>query len=207
MPSRTEKTPFGDITMTSDGVAITGITWADEGAGDSHANDGSDAILDEGFRQLGEYALGKRQEFDVPVSFDKCSDKQRRWLEILRQVPYGTTISYAELAEKAGFSSKSALAAGSACAKNHLPIIFPCHRVLKNDGTLGNFGGHKSLKPNHSRNLSIKKRLINHEKDAKKNSLADTKEEPQSKSSSIAWGPLAVVGGGLALLWLWSRKS
>ena len=199
MPSRTKETPFGKITMTSDGTAITSVTWTTKRP-EISAND---AILDEGFRQLGEYALGERQEFDVPVSFDKCSDKQRRWLEILRQVPYGTTISYAEFGKMAGFPKHSAQAAGSACAKNHLPIIFPCHRILRAKGKLGNFSGNKSLEADDPRNLAIKKQLIIHEKNNKNKNLSDTKEEPQSKSSSIAWGPVAVATG-LALWWLWS---
>ena len=160
MPSRTEKTPFGDITMTSDRTAITDINWA----GDSPADDGSDAILDEGFRQLGEYALGKRQEFDVPIALAKCSEKHKKWLEALRHVPYGATLSYAEFAEKAGFSRQSARAAGSACANNPLPIIYPCHRILRGDGKLGNFGAYQHLATNDARNLAIKEGLIKHEK-------------------------------------------
>ena len=160
MPSRTEKTPFGDITMTSDGTAITNITWAS----DSQADGGSDAILDEGFRQLGEYARGKRQEFDVPIALTECSDERRKWLEALRRVPYGATLSYAEFAESAGFSRKSARAAGSACANNPLPIIYPCHRILRGDGKLGNFGAYHHLATDDERNLAVKEGLIKHEK-------------------------------------------
>ena len=197
---KTRATLFGKITMTSNGKAITSIDWTTR----RPENSMSDAILDKGFQQLEEYIRGKRQEFDVPVSLDECSDEHRHWLEVLRQVPYGTTISYAELAEKAGFSRKSAKAAGLACKKNHLPIIYPCHRILTTDGKLGNFGGHKTLKSNDPRNLNIKERLISHEKNNKKKNLSDTKkEEPQPKSSSIQWWPLALAGGALAW-WLLS---
>ena len=160
MPSRTEKTPFGFINMTSNGKAITNITWAS----DSQADGGSDAILDEGFRQLNEYALGKRQEFDVPIALTECSDERRKWLEALRRVPYGATLSYAEFAESAGFSRKSARAAGSACANNPIPIIYPCHRILRGDGKLGNFGAYQHLATDDARNLAVKDQLIRLEK-------------------------------------------
>jgi len=81
----------------------------------------------------------------------------------LRQVAYGETISYSMLAERAG-KPNAVRAAGSACAKNPIPIIYPCHRITRIDGDLGNFGAIRSLSPSDPRNLGITASLISHDK-------------------------------------------
>ena len=74
----------------------------------------------------------------------------------------GTTVSYAAFAAAAGHP-KAARAAGTACATNPVPIIYPCHRVLRTDGQLGNYGGGSHLPPTHQDNLQRKAFLISHE--------------------------------------------
>ncbi|MEC8728113.1 MAG: methylated-DNA--[protein]-cysteine S-methyltransferase [Pseudomonadota bacterium] len=159
MPQRTETTPFGLISMASNGKAITNLTWVTEKTKD---ND-SDAILDQAFHELQEYADGKRHTFTVPVSLENVTESQQDWLTTLQQVAYGETISYSALAERAG-KPNAVRAAGSACAKNPIPIIYPCHRITRIDGDLGNFGAIRSIPPSDPRNLSIKAALITHEK-------------------------------------------
>lgn len=159
MPQRTEITPFGLITMASNGKAITNLTWVTE----KTKNHDSDAILDQAFQELQEYADGKRHTFTVPVSLEHVTQSQRDWLTTLRQVAYGETISYSALAKRAG-KPNAVRAAGSACAKNPIPIIYPCHRITRIDGDLGNFGAIRSLSPSDPRNLVIKAILITHEK-------------------------------------------
>jgi methylated-DNA-[protein]-cysteine S-methyltransferase len=159
MPQRTETTPFGLISMASNGKAITNLTWVTEKTN----NHDSDAILDQAFQELQEYADGKRHTFTVPVSLEHVTQSQRDWLTTLRQVAYGETISYSALAERAG-KPNAVRAAGSACAKNPIPIIYPCHRITRIDGDLGNFGAIRSLSPSDPRNLDIKASLITHEK-------------------------------------------
>ena len=158
MFTKTESTDFGLITMTSDGDAITNLTWVEEKSTPDHSN----AILDQAFAEIKEYAMGTRKAFTVPVSLKSCSPSLKRWLEVLRSVPYGTTVSYAELAKMAK-QPKAPRAAGSACSRNPIPIIYPCHRVTRTNGELGNFGAIKTLPPTNDTNLAIKAKLISHE--------------------------------------------
>ncbi len=65
---------------------------------------------------------------------------RRHVLDELRDVGYGTTVSYSQLAEAAG-NPRAVRAVGSACATNPIPIVIPCHRVLRSDGSLGGYGG------------------------------------------------------------------
>ena len=93
-------------------------------------------------KQLKEYFNGKRLTFSVPICFDKLDGtpfQKKVWREI-KKIPYGKTISYAELARRAGFS-KAYRAVGSACGRNPIPIIIPCHRVVASNGKIGGFSG------------------------------------------------------------------
>jgi methylated-DNA-[protein]-cysteine S-methyltransferase len=168
MLQRTEMTPFGLINMSSNGKAITNLTWlsretATEPKTGNKNHHNSEAILDQAFRELDEYANGTRQTFTVPVSLDHLTPALREWLNVLRQVSYGDTISYADLAVRAG-KPRAARSAGSACANNPVPIIYPCHRITRLGGKLGNFGAIRTLSPMDERNLGIKAALIAHEK-------------------------------------------
>ena len=88
-------------------------------------------------QQLEEYFDGQRKAFDLPLDF--CgTDFNQKVLCALAEVPYGTTISYGQLAEKCG-SPKAARAVGTAMRKNPFVIVIPCHRVLPQSGKLGNY--------------------------------------------------------------------
>lgn len=91
-------------------------------------------------RQLEEYFAGTRREFTVRLDLGGLTPFRARALHTLSQVPYGETVTYAELAHAAG-SPKAVRAAGSACATNPLPLFIPCHRVLRADGSLGGYRG------------------------------------------------------------------
>lgn len=90
--------------------------------------------------QLTEYFSGRRREFTVPFDFRFVSGFRAEVLRELAQVPFGQAVTYGELAQKAG-SPKAVRAVGSACANNPLPLLVPCHRVLRADGTLGGYRG------------------------------------------------------------------
>jgi methylated-DNA-[protein]-cysteine S-methyltransferase len=99
------------------------------------------ARLDEVRRELEEYFAGRRHHFDVPVDRRLSRGYRRIVLEALsREVPYGQTVSYKELAERTG-NPKASRAVGSAMATNPIPIVVPCHRVLRTGGALGGYGG------------------------------------------------------------------
>ena len=96
--------------------------------------------LDPVSRQLDEYFGGRRTEFDLPLDFRLASGFRRTVLAHLPAIPYGHTESYAQVAAASG-SPKAVRAVGTACAKNPLPVVVPCHRVVRSDGTAGGYAG------------------------------------------------------------------
>ena len=95
-------------------------------------------------RQVIDYYAGKRVRFAVSVNLEGVPPFRRAVLEACRDVPHGATASYAELARAAGNASATR-AAGSAMAHNPLPLVIPCHRVLRADGSIGGFSSPKGL--------------------------------------------------------------
>jgi methylated-DNA-[protein]-cysteine S-methyltransferase len=103
------------------------------------------ARLDDAARQLDEYFAGRRRVFDLPVDLRLAQGFRRRVLDHLRDVPYGRTATYTALAAEAG-SPRAVRAVGSACATNPVPIVVPCHRVVRTDGTIGQYLGGTEVK-------------------------------------------------------------
>ncbi|MDF2613888.1 MAG: methylated-DNA--[protein]-cysteine S-methyltransferase [Clostridia bacterium] len=103
--------------------------------------------------ELHEYFSGERKQFDIKLSIQGTSFRQRVW-ESLQAIPYGTTISYSELANNIG-NSKAIRAVGGANRANHIPIIIPCHRVVGKDGAMVGFAGNK---------IDTKIKLLQHER-------------------------------------------
>jgi len=99
----------------------------------------SEAPFAECARQLGEYFAGARRGFDLPLAPVGTPFQQRVWREIAR-IPFGGTLSYAALAERAG-APGAARAAGAATGRNPLSVIVPCHRVLGGRGALTGYAG------------------------------------------------------------------
>ena len=87
--------------------------------------------------QLNEYFLGKRQYFDIKINPKGTEFQKLVWKE-LQKIPYGTTKSYSEIAKNIG-NNKAQRAVGSACNKNPIMIIIPCHRVISKNGKIGGF--------------------------------------------------------------------
>ncbi len=97
-------------------------------------------------RQFDEYFEGTRTSFDVDVDWQLSHGFRRAVLEILySQVPFGHVVSYKDLAERAGHP-KASRAVGTAMATNPVPIVVPCHRVLRTGGALGGYGGGLDMK-------------------------------------------------------------
>jgi methylated-DNA-[protein]-cysteine S-methyltransferase len=96
--------------------------------------------LDDAARQVDAYLGGRRRTIDVPVDLRLARGFRRTVLDRLGEVPYGTTTTYTRLAERAG-SPRAVRAVGSACATNPLPIVVPCHRVVRRDGVIGDYLG------------------------------------------------------------------
>ena len=107
-------------------------------AGDwRHAPDA--ALFAQCERQVAEYFAGKRQRFDLPIALQGTDFQKRVWAEIAR-IPYGRTITYSQLAQRAG-AAGSARAAGAATGRNPVAIVVPCHRVVGSDGALTGYAG------------------------------------------------------------------
>ncbi|MBA3250011.1 MAG: methylated-DNA--[protein]-cysteine S-methyltransferase [Geodermatophilaceae bacterium] len=103
------------------------------------------ARLDGAARELGEYFAGHRTAFELPLDLRLAHGFRRTVLDHLRRVDYGSTTTYAALAAQAG-SPRAVRATGSACATNPLPLVVPCHRVLRSDGTVGQYAGGAEVK-------------------------------------------------------------
>ena len=101
--------------------------------------------LDQITRQLAEYFDGKRRDFVLPLDFRLAHGFRRAVLGHLVLISYGHTESYAEVAAATG-RARAVRAVGTACATNPMPVIVPCHRVLRSDGTLGNYIGGPEVK-------------------------------------------------------------
>jgi methylated-DNA-[protein]-cysteine S-methyltransferase len=98
------------------------------------------AKLDPVRRELDEYFSGRRLEFDLPIDWSLTSGFTQRVLRATARVPYGEVSTYREMASKAG-NSKAVRAAGNALGANPIPIVVPCHRILRTGGALGGYGG------------------------------------------------------------------
>ena len=136
-------TPLGTLLATAAGGMLTGLYYE----GQPHApairadwiEDACAAPIAECAKQLLEYLDGERKSFDLPT-LPEGSDFQRRvWIEIAK-IPYGETITYTQLAERAG-APGSARAAGAATGRNPISIVVPCHRVVGSDGSLTGYAG------------------------------------------------------------------
>ena len=136
-------TRLGRLYATASGDALTGIYFE----GGRHApvpepgwrETSHDPLLSECARQLREFATGERRAFELALAPTGTPFQQAVWREIAR-VPYGRTITYAELASRAG-APAAIRAAGAATGRNPLSIVVPCHRVVGSHGSLTGYAG------------------------------------------------------------------
>lgn len=151
---RTIDSPLGSLLLASTGEGLVRVAFEREdhdGVLVRLASDVSPRILraprrlDDAARQVDEYFAGRRRVFEVPVDLRLSRGFRRAVLACLREIPYGSTQSYAAVARAAG-SPAAIRAAASACATNPLPVVVPCHRVVRSDGTLGQYLGGAAAK-------------------------------------------------------------
>ena len=126
-------TPIGMITIAASDRFITGITIDHLGT----PQHGSSSLADHAAEQLRQWLAGERLDFDLPLA-SLPSPRGEQLRQALMEIPYGETISYGALARKIGSGAR---AIGQACARNPLPIIVPCHRVLAAGEKLGHYSG------------------------------------------------------------------
>jgi methylated-DNA-[protein]-cysteine S-methyltransferase len=146
--------PIGELLLTWDGRTLTGLYLESHKRGpvpDGHWRR-DDAAATRVAEQLAAYFAGERRRFDVPTA-PRGSEFQRRVWEALATIPFGATISYAELARLVG-APGSARAVGAAVGRNPISIVVPCHRVVGSDGGLTGYAG----------GLERKRWLLEHER-------------------------------------------
>ena len=131
----TLKTPIGELVLTASDVALSGVYFPGKHKPRGKSND----VLERARQQLSEYFERARTSFDLPLDAAGTAFERRVW-QLLREIPYGTTTSYGDLARRLG-EPKDARAVGAANGKNPIPIIVPCHRVIGANGDLTGFGG------------------------------------------------------------------
>jgi methylated-DNA-[protein]-cysteine S-methyltransferase len=132
-----DPTPVGPLLLMAEGGALTGLHFgAGPGPGE---RDDDDPVLRLAAAQLAEYFAGDRKEFDLPLA-PVGTEFQRRVWEQLCLIPYGTTITYGELARRIG-NANASRAVGLANGRNPIAIVVPCHRVIGSNGKLVGFAG------------------------------------------------------------------
>lgn len=146
---RTIATPVGELLLAATARGLVRVAYAREDH-DAVLARLADAVsprilraparLDAVSRQLDEYFAGRRRVFDVPLDLRLATGFRRDVLAHLPEIGYGHTESYAQVAAAAG-RPRAVRAVGSACATNPLPVVVPCHRVVRSDGSSGGYVG------------------------------------------------------------------
>jgi methylated-DNA-[protein]-cysteine S-methyltransferase len=139
------ETPLGDLYLIFSGSILTGIAFL-RPQGIIFKSGQATAVAK---KELTEYFEGGRTEFSCETSFAEGSEFERQVWSTLREVPYGETRTYKWLAVRIG-RPQAFRAVGNALGKNPIPIIFPCHRIIESDGSLGGY----------SSGIDVKRRLI-----------------------------------------------
>lgn len=134
-------TPIGPLLLVGDGDALHGVGFA-SGPRPPRVDPAwreDRAPLAPVIAQLEEYFAGERTAFDLPLAFTGTPFQVAVW-EALREIPYGQTISYGELAQRVGRPT-AVRAVGATNGRNPIAVVVPCHRVIGADGSLTGFGG------------------------------------------------------------------
>lgn len=149
---RTLPTPIGNLTVVVSARGVSHVAFAGEHIAGT-GQDGDEHILEQACTQLAEYFSGYRRQFDLPLDHAGTGGFQTQVQTFLASIGYGETVSYRDIAHALGRPG-AVRAVGTGCATNPLPILLPCHRVLRSDGSLGGYRG----------GLSAKQWLLEHER-------------------------------------------
>jgi methylated-DNA-[protein]-cysteine S-methyltransferase len=140
---RFHATPVGALLLAADAAGLRHIEFPESRHPTAHVGDGwregDNGVLQETRRQLDEYFAGQRRGFELPLAPHGTPFQLQVW-RTLATIPYGETISYAQLAARVG-RPNAMRAVGAANGRNPLPLVLPCHRVIGADGSLTGFGG------------------------------------------------------------------
>jgi methylated-DNA-[protein]-cysteine S-methyltransferase len=146
---RTVDTPVGTLLLAATTVGLLRVAYDIEGHDAVLARLAevvsprilqAPARLDAAARQIDEYFAKRRTAFDVPMDLRLAHGFRRNVVEYLPNIAYGHRESYATVAAAMG-SPRAVRAVGTACARNPLPVVIPCHRVVRSDGSIGQYAG------------------------------------------------------------------
>lgn len=149
----TMQSPIGELLLASTEIGLVRVAfqWAEHDPLQELADTISPRILRSPKRlrqvaqQLDAYFDGRRRHFDLPFDMRLSHGFRREVLDALLRIDYGATASYADVAFDTG-RPKAVRAVGTACGMNPLPVVIPCHRVIRSDGSLGQYGGGTDVK-------------------------------------------------------------
>jgi methylated-DNA-[protein]-cysteine S-methyltransferase len=137
------ESPVGPLRIVEQSGAITAIEFSpfrdDDGRPRGERRD-DEPVLAEAVRQLEAYFARDLKEFDLPLAPVGSAFQQRVWAE-LREVGWGETASYGEIAHRLGMTNAASRAVGLANGRNPIPIVVPCHRIIGANGTLTGYAG------------------------------------------------------------------
>ena len=139
---QTVDSPIGPLRMAADATGVRAIEFERPRhpiAMTDEWKPGDSDVLRRTRAQLAEYFAGERRTFDLPLSPRGTDFQLRVWSE-LRRIPYGSTCSYLQLAQRIG-APRAVRAVGAANGRNPISIVVPCHRVIGADGGLVGYGG------------------------------------------------------------------
>ncbi|MDP4083294.1 MAG: methylated-DNA--[protein]-cysteine S-methyltransferase [Bacillota bacterium] len=129
------KSPIGLLEVTCSENSVLSILFV----GEAISNFNENPLVKESINQLDQYFKGERKDFSLTLTINGTTFQNQVWQE-LRKIPFGTTVSYKELAMRIG-NEKAVRAVGNANGKNLISIIVPCHRVIGSDKSLTGYAG------------------------------------------------------------------
>ncbi len=137
------KTPLDNLMLAANETELIGVYFIDgehiPAVSKGWKRDARHPVLRQAEEQLQEYFAGKRTTFTLPLRLDGTNFQERVWRQIAL-IPYGKTISYSDLARKAG-APRAIRAAGTSTGRNPIGLIIPCHRVVGKNGGIGGYAG------------------------------------------------------------------
>lgn len=146
---RSIESPLGELTLAATEAGVVRVAFASEGEDEvleQLARDVSPRVLraprrlDAAARELDQYFAGARKRFELALDLRLARGFRKSVIALLPEIRYGETRSYTQLATAVG-NPRAVRAVGSACATNPLPLVLPCHRVVRSDGGLGGYRG------------------------------------------------------------------
>ena len=137
------ESPVGRLALEADDDCVTSVRWASPGERARSAT--PNPVLKEATRQLDRYFGRKLRRFDLPLAAHGTDHQKRVWA-MMCEIPFGETATYGGMAMALGSGPR---AVGTACGRNPLPIIVPCHRVLASGGKGGGYSGGRGLPTKH----------------------------------------------------------